>query len=160
MTVYFARAQETGLIKIGFVGVDGGSPRAVARRMGQLTSTFGVTVSLIASMPGDRELERWLHRRHEGSATGYEWFRRSPLLQADIDQVKAGVALEGMPGVLSPATVGLSSPEWDIAMWPLVRWAIQRGKELDAGVVPLARATSGLRELIVEIEEAITRVQP
>lgn len=99
MTVYFARARGFGRIKIGYVqDVDPADiASGVARRLGEVGLAFGCALDLVATTPGSRRLERWFHVRHAATALGREWFALSPLLMADLVELRAGRRIEGQP---------------------------------------------------------------
>lgn len=98
MTVYFARTNDTTLIKIGVVADDGFGQRRYGRgtyerpltsarlesRMYALGKQLKRNVELVAVTDGYLLVERWFHRRHECSSVGREWFKPCPKLLGDI----------------------------------------------------------------------------
>lgn len=77
--IYFLRAGQHGLIKIG-VSVD------VAVRIAALQTGSEQTLRLLGTLAGGPEVERAIHRRFAGSRVQGEWFWPSPDLLAFIDE--------------------------------------------------------------------------
>lgn len=78
MSVYFARNERTAEIKIGFSA----DP---AKRVVSLRHTERAPVTLLASVAGDRQVERDLLKKFSPSRTTGEWHSPTPELLALID---------------------------------------------------------------------------
>lgn len=76
--VYFAEAVGLNLIKIG-VAAD------VAKRLEGLRTGCPVPIKLLGTMPGDVEIERFLHQDLAPHRTHGEWFRKSPEVEHYVD---------------------------------------------------------------------------
>ncbi len=68
--VYFIQGEITGCVKIGVA-------RDPALRLKTLQTGCAERLFLIRSLPGDRRLERWLHKRFAALRVRGEWFRFS-----------------------------------------------------------------------------------
>jgi hypothetical protein len=86
-SVYYIRcAGAAGLIKIG-TAVD---PR---KRLSQLQTGSGETLTLLAVEPGGLDVERRRHRQFRAYRVRGEWFRAEPALLRHIEAVKAGATM-------------------------------------------------------------------
>jgi excisionase family DNA binding protein len=78
MTVYFVEAGENGPIKIGHTDA------SVASRISWLQTGSPVPLRLLASMPGDRDVEAKLHGKFVNTRIRGEWFERTETLMRII----------------------------------------------------------------------------
>jgi hypothetical protein len=79
--VYFIRAGDA--IKIGRTA-------NLAGRLRSLATASAVPLELLASMPGGRDLEAWLHRQWRHLHLRGEWFRADEALLCYIREQSAG----------------------------------------------------------------------
>lgn len=87
-SVYYVRCGGAGgLIKIG-KAVD---PR---KRLSQLQTGSGETLTLLAVEPGGLDVERRRHRQFRAYRVRGEWFRAEPALLRHIEAVNAGATME------------------------------------------------------------------
>lgn len=105
--VYFARAEHTGLIKIGESACLEQRLRKLAvRRRAQ-------SVILLASIPGNRELEGGFHRLFWHLHEGNEWFRPEAELLKVIANIEAGAFDVGsVPTGPSPIRTRSAQQTW------------------------------------------------
>lgn len=99
MTVYFAASRDRRRVKIGYVQDSDAAPDLpkVHQRLLQIAERPGERLSLLATAPGKRRVERWFHIRHGASALGREWFGVTPSLASDIARLARGETIEGQP---------------------------------------------------------------
>ncbi len=84
--VYFVEAVGTGLVKIGLSA----DPM---KRVGSLRIACPVDIVVRAIVPGDRDLERSLHRRFAQHWARGEWFRMTPDIVSFMDQTEAPIVV-------------------------------------------------------------------
>lgn len=88
--VYFVQELSTGAVKIGVTG-------NLKSRFYMLRVNSPHEMVVLAHVPGDERLERYLHDRFCDSCIRGEWFRLTPELLACIEELKKG------PPVISDA---------------------------------------------------------
>jgi hypothetical protein len=111
--VYYIRCGGAGgLIKIG-KAVD---PR---KRLSQLQTGSGETLSLLAVEPGGLDVERQRHRQFRAYRVRGEWFRADPALIEHIEALKAGGVTETV--MLTPVRL--------LFALPLTVWLLSEGPE-------------------------------
>src|SRR4051794_36116097 len=82
MAVYYIQGAD-GRIKIGKAD----EPR---RRLQQLRTGSSVELTLLATEPGNRDVERYRHRQFASDRAHLEWFHPSPTLLNHIAAVQRG----------------------------------------------------------------------
>lgn len=75
MNIYFLRAEETGLVKIG-------KANDVAQRAHDLQAGSALKLTVIRTIPGDLKTERWLHNHFKALRRHREWFEFSEEMMA------------------------------------------------------------------------------
>lgn len=84
MAVYFAQARaDTATVKIGF------TEDIVKRQQNMSVSTPG-GVAILASLPGNRDTEEYLHDKFSAHRLGGEWFRFSEEIRDFIRDIQNG----------------------------------------------------------------------
>lgn len=83
--VYFARDRDSGEIKIG-------TSRSVRKRLVGVAYEKKHPVDPLATMSGDDDVEKIMHRRFASARIRGEWFRPVPELLAYIDSLKGAAA--------------------------------------------------------------------
>lgn len=78
--VYFVRNEDTGAIKIG-TAVD------ARKRLSGLRTSSAAPLTLVATIPGDRDVERVLHNRFRAHRIRGEWFQPAEELVGYIEGV-------------------------------------------------------------------------
>lgn len=81
--VYFAGKVDRGLIKIGYA-------KDIPNRLRKLRRQARAQLVMLATVPGGRNLECLYHHMFAAERVGLEWFRRSPLLTAEIARLVGG----------------------------------------------------------------------
>lgn len=88
MTVYFAQARtDQATVKIGFTS-------DLAKRQQNMSVSTPGGVAILATLPGSRETESYLHDKFEDDRLNGEWFRYSEAIRdfiRDIQNGKAGL---------------------------------------------------------------------
>jgi len=79
--VYFIQESAIGAIKIGATG-------NLKRRLDMLRVHSPHEVSVLACVPGDERLEKYLHDRFRSSRIRGEWYRATPELFVCIEELK------------------------------------------------------------------------
>lgn len=88
VTVYFMRrADGEGPIKIG-------ASQMPTKRLAEVTHWASCPLEILATLPGDAELEERLHAAFEASRLHGEWFEATPKLLAVVAQAQAGALTE------------------------------------------------------------------
>jgi hypothetical protein len=81
--VYFVQEGGSGAIKIGATG-------NIKNRLDMLRVNSPHEMNLVASVPGDERLEKYLHTRFKDSNVRGEWFRPTSKLFECIEELKQG----------------------------------------------------------------------
>jgi len=79
---YFIGNIEHGLVKIGY-------SRSVVARLHRLRSGSLYPLSILVTLTGADERERYYHKRFHASAIGGEWFEITPDILAEIERLRA-----------------------------------------------------------------------
>jgi len=90
--VYFAQAERTGEVKIGF-------STNVSDRLYMLRWQRHTNMTLLGWVPGGPRVEREMHARFDDLSLGGEWFEPDPTL---FDYVEKSTRHDEPPQVLSP----------------------------------------------------------
>jgi len=84
MTVYFAQARtDQTTVKIGFTS-------DIVRRKGNLSTSTPGGVAILATLPGNKETEEYLHEKFSDDRLGGEWFRFSDGIRDFVRDVQNG----------------------------------------------------------------------
>jgi hypothetical protein len=84
--VYFVRSSE-GLIKIGF------TTKPIEERLAQFRNISSGGAFLLATVPGSKQDESFLHRTFKKNKAHGEWFNPSPRLLKTIQKLKDGASI-------------------------------------------------------------------
>lgn len=132
--VYVARAERTGLLKVG-------TTANLDRRLAELSRLTKGAVTLVARLPGDAQLERHLHALCAADLVAGEWFRPGAAVLALVEKAKGAVrALDAARGGQGGGGDGASAA-FAPAAFP--RWLAIELRPAPLSACPCVRRTNG-----------------